>query len=681
MAVSADGVKQFISFVAWAGFTFSSHYSGKLWFNSRQGDSLQKTLILTVTQLATGIAIGLVTCLLRGKLKEVKLDPITFLLGVCHGYGSLLTNGSMSVTNATVTHMIKMSEPLCTMIGMMTMGYAKMDNKLVLIMLLVITCAFGAQPSSAGVASSTSGIVMALGSNILYATRNIGSKASKTAKSTTLIGFTRMSLSGLIGLIPVYLIGNYSLLVGSKSQEPYLGVDFILMAVSSVSHCAYSLISLTVILAVFQPIQHALLNTCKRMVIVLLFYVLTANNWTYINVTCALISITLSIIGSHYNQMDAQSFHKVRWSKRYIYVGLIGIGLLVFTNIGVSKETNQLEVLEERNNMYPSGVPEKNIHIQVTQNNSAVVMKQNKMLADWLTCIHDIQENIMDSVRKNLAPENVKSGIPLLMVDPAYHANLGDVLISYGEKVLIERLGFMNHTECGIASSVGKNHKCKAGENGTWFQSFQNGPGVAFWHGGGNWGDLYFNPPNPVRMQTITELALKGYNVIGMPQSLHYMSPGTASRHAEKWSANINDSTLTDYSAKKLITLTWRQQNSFDQAQELYPFVNNILVPDVAFMVGPLPDTDKWSTNKDQYNVLFLLRTDGESIVQKEAKTQCNCTKETYVTQLMQSNGDSKDFTFRVVDWLSPNFEFLNKTIHSNSTDADLEYKVNAVFQ
>ena len=117
MAVSADGVKQFISFVAWAGFTFSSHYSGKLWFNSRQGDSLQKTLILTVNQLATGITIGLVTCLLKGKLKEVNLDPITFLLGVCHGYGSLLTNKSMSVTNATVTHMIKMSEPLCTMIG------------------------------------------------------------------------------------------------------------------------------------------------------------------------------------------------------------------------------------------------------------------------------------------------------------------------------------------------------------------------------------------------------------------------------------------------------------------------------------------------------------------------------------------------------------------------------------
>ena len=46
MAVLADGVEQFTSFVAWAGFKFASHYSRKLWFSSRQGDNLQKTLIL-----------------------------------------------------------------------------------------------------------------------------------------------------------------------------------------------------------------------------------------------------------------------------------------------------------------------------------------------------------------------------------------------------------------------------------------------------------------------------------------------------------------------------------------------------------------------------------------------------------------------------------------------------------
>ena len=41
----------------------------------------------------------------------------------------------------------------------------------------------------------------------------------------------------------------------------------------------------------------------------------------------------------------------------------------------------------------------------------------------------------------------------LLLVDPAYHGNIGDNLIAYGELVLMERLGFTNHTECNIIQS------------------------------------------------------------------------------------------------------------------------------------------------------------------------------------------------------------------------------------
>ena len=44
---------------------------------------------------------------------------------------------------------------------------------------------------------------------------------------------------------------------------------------------------------------------------------------------------------------------------------------------------------------------------------------------------------------------------PLLLVDPAYHGNVGDNLIAYGELVLMERLGFANHTECHIIQSQG----------------------------------------------------------------------------------------------------------------------------------------------------------------------------------------------------------------------------------
>ena len=56
-----------------------------------------------------------------------------------------------------------------------------------------------------------------------------------------------------------------------------------------------------------------------------------------------------------------------------------------------------------------------------------------------------------------------------LQVDPAYHRNIGDTLISYGELVLMEKMGYLNHTECGNHQSKGKNKNC--GD----FSSIKNG--------------------------------------------------------------------------------------------------------------------------------------------------------------------------------------------------------------
>ena len=121
----------------------------------------------------------------------------------------------------------------------------------------------------------------------------------------------------------------------------------------------------------------------------------------------------------------------------------------------------------------------------------------------WRQCIHDIQDNIIhtmsDIIKVNnssvflfyyrrfyfLQVEKVSASPPaLLLVDPAYHGNVGDNLIVYGELVLMERLGFTNHTECNIIQSAGLSRNCSN------FSHLDNG-GMAWWHGGGNWGDLW----------------------------------------------------------------------------------------------------------------------------------------------------------------------------------------------
>ena len=91
------------------------------------------------------------------------------------------------------------------------------------------------------------------------------------------------------------------------------------------------------------------------------------------------------------------------------------------------------------------------------------------------------------SLKHNLLPQvdQVPANSPaLLLVDPAYHGNIGDNLIAYGELVLLERLGLTNHTECHIIQSQELSQSC---DN---FSHIDNG-GLAWWHGGGNWGDIY----------------------------------------------------------------------------------------------------------------------------------------------------------------------------------------------
>ena len=81
---------QLASFIAWAGFTFSSHYSAKLWLN--QAGHFHDVLVLSFLQIATGLVIGTLCCLLGGKWRELKVNFGLLFLGACHSYGTLLTN-------------------------------------------------------------------------------------------------------------------------------------------------------------------------------------------------------------------------------------------------------------------------------------------------------------------------------------------------------------------------------------------------------------------------------------------------------------------------------------------------------------------------------------------------------------------------------------------------------------
>ena len=141
------------------------------------------------------------------------------------------------------------------------------------------------------------GILLALGSNVCFALRNIGTKyyddGESSQSKTTIEGFAAISLTGFIALIPVgFIFICYSYIQETQLEmidtNPYL-------LLSAVSHVVYNLISLTAVLVMFDPLQHALLNVAKRVSIVLVFYLFVQQIVNPFNslmaVTCLIVSI------------------------------------------------------------------------------------------------------------------------------------------------------------------------------------------------------------------------------------------------------------------------------------------------------------------------------------------------------------------------------------------------------
>ena len=59
-----------------------------------------------------------------------------------------------------------------------------------------------------------------------------------------------------------------------------------------------------------------------------------------------------------------------------------------------------------------------------------------------------------------------------------------------------------------------------------------------------------------------------------MPQSLHYNNQLMALEDALTWMKNVSTNFHKQESLQKIV-LTWRQENSFQKASDLYPFVDN----------------------------------------------------------------------------------------------------------
>ena len=143
-----------------------------------------------------------------------------------------------------------------------------------------------------------------------------------------------------------------------------------------------------------------------------------------------------------------------------------------------------------------------------------------------------------------------------------------------------------------------------------------------------------------------------GYSIFGFPQSLVYFNETLGKVEATRIKESIGRGLQVDMDtesgvelAKARVTLSWREDKSYRTACELYPFVTNVVMPDVAFQLGPFNLINQ-IPKKRKVDVVLFLRDDRESVIRKYR------TKPSLIAKIFRATpGIRRDLTFRIVDW------------------------------
>ena len=99
-----------------------------------------------------------------------------------------------------------------------------------------------------------------------------------------------MSLAAFLSLLPLWLYVSLTSEIIIKTNGSFYA--------ACVSHAVYNIISITCVLSVFDPLQHALLNVVKRVSIVLVFYLLVQKIPSPLNIMSGIACLAVSIIGT-----------------------------------------------------------------------------------------------------------------------------------------------------------------------------------------------------------------------------------------------------------------------------------------------------------------------------------------------------------------------------------------------
>ena len=121
--------------------------------------------------------------------------------------------------------------------------------------------------------------------------------------------------------------------------------------------------------------------------------------------------------------------------------------------------------------------------------------------------------------------------------------------------------------------------------------------------------------------------------------------------------------------AKRRVAFSWREQKSYEAARKLYPFVKNIIVPDIAFQLGPFNFTSSVPEEK-RVDVVLFMRNDQESVIRKY-RNQPSLISDI----LRKAPGIKRDLSFAIVDWVD-RLKMFNRNVPADHVTKEAIYLV-----
>ncbi|PVD31820.1 hypothetical protein C0Q70_07238 [Pomacea canaliculata] len=550
---------------------------------------------------------------------------------VMHVLSTFLTNWSLARTEAASTLAIKLMEPLVSALAQRVWHGEPLSYSVWVSLPLVIGGAVvfvSDDPLSVQHALSA-GVVLAMGSNVLLAVRNLAIKGLHSGQLN--LGPRRFSwcVGGvLVGMSVVVLTAVWWLeIVDIMSRRSTLAVTSLLL--SGVFHVTYSLISTSVILRALDVVSHAMANVIKRVLVVALLYVSGSRSASFVNVAGLMVTIVglaLYVRGkTHGKTITCNVFSRLTYSGRassqsrhlvkvlaallvtcpILLTGWHRPGIIMETApsvmINASDRATYTLTTDIIDNMAPAspyglrwpGRPHNFMLLSQWADFLSLDYTLHPFDTDRLApTLHTNDEVVweMQRLHVRVLTSLLAGRRHAMLMEFATYENKGDPAIAAGQVALLKRLKVTIVFSCSTGRCNDDNLK-KAREISNGYNSTSL---IILLQGGGN---LLGYPGFDTARKRILNL-FPDFPTVLFSQSIWLKN---------KNRAHLNES-LEIYSHRENLTIFLRDRQSLALAQEYFPGTKLMLMPDMAFGLGRVP-----RTMPPTLDIVWLKRSDRES--------------------------------------------------------------------